>query len=215
LFELEMSKEDLVERILSQLSLVDHVRLRAGKLEAHHTKRMGDAAHLLSTAKLFIDDNPNLSASDLRTKCRRLVKQHGPGVIIVDYLQLMTIPGDNRNEGVGKVSRAAKLLARELECPVIMLSQLSRGPESREDKRPRLSDLRDSGSIEQDADNVIFLYRPEVYYGKVDSAGNELEGAAELIVGKQRNGPIGIVKTNFSKRLMLFHEPNNEPTQDR
>lgn len=206
LWELEMSKEDLTERMISQRGAVDFARMRAGTLHDTELKRIGEASNEIYGSPLFIDDNPSLSVTELRSKARRLANQHGKGIIIVDYLQLMNIPGDNRNEGVGKVSRAAKLLARELDMPVLMLSQLSRGPENREDKRPRLADLRDSGSIEQDADNVFFLYRPEIYYGKVAKDGTNIEGDAEIIVGKQRNGPIGFVKSKFDKRVMLFHE---------
>ena len=206
IFELEMSKEDLIDRMVAQWSGVDYNKIRSGRLGNSELQRIGVAANAIGNSKLFIDDTASLNVTQLRSKARRLVRQHGKGLIIVDYLQLMEILDSNRVEGVGKVSRAAKLLSRELESPVVMLSQLSRACEQREDKRPRLSDLRDSGNIEQDADNVLFLYRPEVYYGKQDSMGNNIEGDTEIIVSKQRNGPIGIVRAKFDKKLMAFYE---------
>jgi replicative DNA helicase len=206
-FELEMSKEQLMERLLSQLSGVPHHFIKHGNLSSVQLNSLAAAGNKLYKAPLFVDDNPSLNSTELRSKTRRLVKEHGKGMILVDYLQLMDIPGrGTRNEEVGKVSRAAKILAREVDCPLIMLSQLSRGPESREDKRPRLSDLRDSGSIEQDADNVFFVYRPELHYGRHGPGGEDLSGKAEIIVGKQRNGPVGLVKCQFQKSLMMFFD---------
>jgi replicative DNA helicase len=157
---------------------------------------------------MYIDDTPNISAMELRTKARRLQAENGLDLVIVDYLQLMQATTTNRDanrvQEVSEISRGLKALARELSIPVIALSQLSRQPEMRESKEPRLSDLRESGAIEQDADLVMFIYRQEVYDGPTDKDGNSLEGRAEIIVGKQRNGPTGFVNLYFNKTYTRF-----------
>lgn len=208
-FSLEMSKDQLVQRLLTSEARVDAQRLRKGRLQDEDFVRLGRAAGLLSHAPIWIDDTPGLSLLEMRAKSRRLVKDEGIRMIVVDYLQLMQGPGEmeNRQQEISFISRSLKGLARELEVPVVALSQLSRAPEQRtgENKRPQLSDLRESGAIEQDADVVMFIYRPEVYeQGTTDKDGNSLEGRAEIIIGKQRNGPIGKVDLYFNKAFTRF-----------
>jgi replicative DNA helicase len=206
IFSLEMSKEQLVLRLLSSVANIDSQRLRTGFLEELDFARIAPAMNALSEAPIFIDDTPNISTMELRTKARRLQAEAGLDLVIVDYLQLMqattTSRDANRVQEVSEVSRGLKALARELEVPVIALSQLSRGPEQRTDKRPMLSDLRESGSIEQDADLVMFLYRPE-YYATAEKR-DELEGKSELIISKQRNGPTGVIDLYFQKAYTRF-----------
>lgn len=200
-FSLEMSKEQIVERLVAQESGIDSQRLRAGKLDDADWPRFVEAAsHLSTNGRMWIDDTPALSAMQLRSKAHRLHAQHGLDLIAVDYLQLMTADGrhENRNLEVSHLSRSLKALAKELRIPVLVVSQLSRAVEQRQDKRPQLSDLRDSGSIEQDADVVMFVYRDELYNG---SAQN---GTAEVIVAKHRNGPTGTVGLYFRKHLTQF-----------
>ena len=168
---------------------------------------MAVAAGRLNTAPLWIDDSPGSTVLEMRAKARRLKAETNLGMLVVDYMQLMMGTqrrSESRVQEVSEISRGLKALARELEVPVIALSQLSRAPEQRPDRRPQLSDLRDSGSIEQDADIVMFLYRPEYYFGPVDKDGNSLEGKAELIVSKQRNGPTGTVNLVFHKSYTRF-----------
>lgn len=206
IFELEMDRESLVERMISSRSRVPHEKLRKGLMDEQDSKRVAKAASEIKSSNIFIDDNPSLTPVQLKSKARRLVREHGPGLIIVDYLQLMETGGkiESRQVEVSKISRQMKVIARELNCPVLCLSQLSRGPENRDDKRPRLADLRDSGGIEQDADIVLFIYRPEIYYGTKTLKGDDLEGKAEVIIGKQRNGAIGINKCYYNKKILLF-----------
>ena len=187
-FSLEMSRQELAERILASTARIDSSKLRTGDLSDADWNRAHDAFGYLQSAKVFIDDNPSLTVMDVRARARRIKQQNGDlGVVIVDYLQLMSSRGraENRQVEVSDMSRSLKILARELQCPVIALSQLSRKLEERADKRPMMSDLRESGSLEQDADVVLFLFRPE-QYGEVP---NDKKADAEVIVGKNRNGP--------------------------
>jgi replicative DNA helicase len=208
-FSLEMSKESLVQRMLTSEARVDAQRLRKGMLRDDDFPRLARAAGILSSAPVYIDDTPGISMLEMRSKARRLKADAELGMVVVDYLQLMQGPADSesRQQEVSTISRGLKSLAKELNVPVVALSQLSRAPEQRagEDKgRPQLSDLRESGAIEQDSDVILFIYRPEVYFGPVDKDGNSLEGRAEIIVGKQRNGPIGSVNLFFHKQYTRF-----------
>jgi replicative DNA helicase len=187
-FSLEMSRQELAERILASTARIDSSKLRTGDLSDADWNRAHDAFGYLQSAKVFIDDNPALTVMDVRARARRIRQQNGDlGVVIIDYLQLMSSRGrsENRQVEVSDMSRSLKILARELQCPVIALSQLSRKLEDRADKRPMMSDLRESGSLEQDADVVLFIFRPE-QYGEV---ANDKKAEAEIIVGKNRNGP--------------------------
>ena len=208
IFSLEMSKESLVQRMLTAEARVDSQMLRKGKLRDDEYPRIAKAAGILSSAPIWIDDTPGVSLLEMRSKARRLKAETDIGLLIVDYLQLMTGPSgsENRQQEISQISRSLKALAKELHVPVLALSQLSRAPEQRtgEGKRPQLSDLRESGAIEQDADLVMFIYRPEVYEGAQDKDGNSLEGRAEIIVGKQRNGPTGTVSLFFHKSYTRF-----------
>lgn len=206
-FSLEMSKEALVQRLLCSEGLVDAQRLRRGALRDDDYPKLARAAGLLGTAPIWIDDSAALTPLQMRSKARRLKAEHDIGMVVVDYLQLMQGPAqsENRQQEISYISRSLKALAKELDVPVVALSQLSRAPEQRggEHRRPQLSDLRESGAIEQDADLVCFIYRPEMYE-KEDKDGNSLEGMAELIIGKQRNGPTGIVDLYFKKEYTRF-----------
>ncbi len=204
-FSLEMSREALLMRLLCSQARVDAHKMRTGSLWQDDTKRVVKAMEQLAHAPIFIDDTPGISLSEMRAKARRLKQSQGRlDLIIVDYLQLMSGGGkrfENRTQEVSAISRGLKALAKELQVPVIALSQLSRAPESRGgDHRPQLADLRESGSIEQDADLVMFIFREEVY--KQDDP--ELQGRAEIIIAKQRNGPIGRVKMAFLKHCTRF-----------
>jgi replicative DNA helicase len=208
-FSLEMSKESLVQRMLASEALIDAQALRkGGRALDESMPRLAQAAGILSHAPIFIDDTPGIGLLEMRAKARRLKAEHNIGLVMVDYLQLMSGPGnvENRQQEVSQISRGLKALAKELGIPVVALSQLSRAPEQRtgDNKRPQLSDLRESGAIEQDADLIMFLYRQEFYDGPVDKEGNSLEGKAEVIVGKQRNGPIGTVNLFFHKQYTRF-----------
>jgi replicative DNA helicase len=207
-FSLEMSKESLVQRMLTSEARIDAQRLRKGMLRDDDFPRLARAAGILSSAPVWIDDTPGLSILEMRSKARRLKADAGVGMVIVDYLQLMQGPAgsESRQQEVSQISRGLKALAKELNVPVVALSQLSRAPEQRtgDNKRPQLSDLRESGAIEQDADLIMFLYRQEFYDGPTDKDGNSLEGKAEVIVGKQRNGPIGLVNLFFHKQYTRF-----------
>ena len=213
-FSLEMSKESLVQRMLTSEARVDASRVRTGRLRDDDYPRLAQAAGLLNTAPIYIDDTPAISILEMRAKSRRL-KADRPdlALIIVDYLQLMQADSrtENRQQEVSEISRGLKALAKELDVPVVALSQLSRAVESRPDKRPMLSDLRESGAIEQDADVIMFLYRPEYYFGPVDKDGNSLEGKAELIIGKQRNGATGMVGLMFHKEYTRFESFSSRP----
>jgi replicative DNA helicase len=206
-FSLEMSREALLMRMLASHAQVDSKNLRQGFLTKDDMRKLTHATEALSQSRLYIDDTPGISVSEMRAKARRLKRQEGLDLLIVDYLQLMSavpIGGkrfENRTQEVSAISRGLKGLAKELKVPVVALSQLSRAPESRGgDHRPQLSDLRESGSIEQDADVVAFIFREEVY--KKDDP--DLEGMAELIVAKQRNGPTDTIKMAFVKRYTRF-----------
>lgn len=190
-FSLEMSKEQLVNRLFSMDSGIDAQNLRSGNLTENDWERLIDTTERVGGSNIVIDDTPGITVSEMRSRCRKLKLERGLDLILIDYLQLMSGGGrhsDNRQQEVADISRALKGLAREMECPVIALSQLSRACESRPDKRPMLSDLRDSGAIEQDADLVMFLYRDDYY-----NQDSEKKGEAEVIIAKQRNGPIGTV----------------------
>ena len=207
-FSLEMSKEQLVQRLLTSEGRVDAQRLRKGKLHDDEFVRLGRAAGILSHAPIWIDDTPGMTLLEMRSKARRLKIENNIGMVVIDYLQLMQGPTntESRQQEISYISRSLKALARELRVPVVALSQLSRAPEQRtgENKRPQLSDLRESGAIEQDADLVMFIYRQEMYDGPTDKDGNSLEGRAEIIVGKQRNGPTGLVNLYFNKTYTRF-----------
>lgn len=191
IFSLEMSKDQLVQRMLSSEANVELQKIRSGDLDEGDWLRLVQAAEPLSNAPIFIDDTPAITAMEIRSKARRLKLEHGLGLIVIDYLQLMAGRGryESRQQEVSEISRSLKALARELDVPVIALSQLSRAPEARQDHRPMLSDLRESGAIEQDADIVIFLYRDEYY-----NPETEKKNIAEVIIAKQRNGPTGTVE---------------------
>jgi len=206
IFSLEMAKESLVQRLLCAEGRVDSSRLRHGRLEDDEYGRLATAAGLLNTAPIWIDDTPSLTALELRAKARRLRAEVDLELVIVDYLQLMAGPrgAENRQQEISSISRSLKAVAKELNVPLLALSQLSRAPEQRTDHRPLLADLRESGAIEQDADLVMFIYREEVYKGPIDRDGNSIEGEAELIIGKQRNGPTGEVPLYFHKQYTLF-----------
>ncbi len=201
-FSLEMSKEQLGTRMLCSEARVDANKLRSGFLGKSDWPRLTTAAGRLSDSSLWIDDTPALSVLEMKAKARRLKAEQGLGLIIVDYLQLMRGRGssDSREQEISEISRSLKALAKELKVPVVALSQLNRAVESRQDKRPQLADLRESGSIEQDADVVMFIYREEVYRRDDES----VKGIAEIIIGKQRNGPVGNVKLAFIDRFTRF-----------
>jgi replicative DNA helicase len=206
IFSLEMSKDQLVERLLSAEAFVDLHRLRSGGLRSEDYPKLSRAAGLLGTAPIWIDDTPALTLLEMRSKARRLKAEHDVGLIVVDYLQLIRGGGraESRQEEISYISRSLKALARELQTPVVALSQLSRAPEQRGgDRRPMLSDLRDSGAIEQDADLVIFIYRPEMYAQHVEKSDIE-EGVAEIHVAKHRNGPTGTLRLAFLKQYTRF-----------
>jgi len=201
IFSLEMSREQLVMRLLSMESGVNSQALRTGFVSQDRIPDLTDAVHRLRDAPIYIDDTPSIHILELKAKARRIVKEEGVKILFVDYLQLVRgFRTESKVQEIAGISQALKALAKELKIPVVALSQLSRAPEQRrEDRRPRLSDLRESGSIEQDADVVLFIYRPEMYY-----RNPEFEGLAEIIIGKQRNGPVGTVKLAFLKDIMRF-----------
>ena len=204
-FSMEMGASQLAVRIVGSIGRVDQMHLRTGKLTDDEWPRLTEAIEKLRNVSLHIDETPGLTVSELRANARRLARQCGGklGLIVVDYLQLMSVSSsmseENRATAVGEISRGLKMLAKELQCPVMALSQLSRGVESRTDKRPMMSDLRESGAIEQDADVIMFIYRDD-YYNKESKE----PGVAEIIISKQRNGPTGIVKLAFIKPLTKF-----------
>lgn len=202
-FSLEMSSDELMMRQLASAARVDSHRLASGYIGERDWARLAHAMGQIAEAKLHIDETPNIGAFELRARARRLKAEHGLDLLIVDYVQLMEShekKAENRTLELGAISRALKVLARELRIPIILLSQLSRAPELRSDHRPMLSDLRESGSLEQDADVVLFLYRDEVYHPDRD----DNKGIAEIIIGKQRNGPLGTVKVVFVKEYTRF-----------
>ena len=200
IFSLEMASYQLAMRLLCAEARVNSHQVRTGKLPVNEWPKLSLAVAKLAAAPIFIDDTPNLGILELRAKARRLKAEKDIGLLIIDYLQLVHGPAnvENRQQEISAISRSLKALAKELDIPVIALSQLSRAVEARGgDKRPMLSDLRESGAIEQDADLVLFIYRPEVYNTLYDEEGNSLEGVAEIIIGKQRNGPTGTVRLAF------------------
>ncbi|MBK1691141.1 replicative DNA helicase [Ectothiorhodospira mobilis] len=202
IFSMEMPGEQLTMRLLSSLGRINQQRLRTGRLQDDDWPRFSSAVSMLSEAQLYIDDSPALSPNDLRARSRRLMREHKQlGLIVVDYLQLMQIPGsaENRTTEISEISRGLKALAKEMNVPVIALSQLNRGLEQRPNKRPVMSDLRESGAIEQDADVIVFIYRDEVY--NEDSPD---KGTAEIIIAKQRNGPIGTLRLTFLGQYTRF-----------
>lgn len=201
IFSLEMSKEQLALKLLCSEAGVDNQRIRTGALRDDDWPRLSHALGRLSDATLFIDDSPGISAIEIRAKARRIKAEHGLGLIIIDYLQLMQSRSrsENRQQEVSEISRSLKALARELDVPVVALSQLSRAVEQRADKRPGLADLRESGSLEQDADIVAFLYREDYYNPETDR-----KNITELIIAKQRNGPVGSVDFYFQKEFSKF-----------
>jgi replicative DNA helicase len=201
-FSLEMSKEQLVTRLLCSEARVDASRLRTGHLVEGDWDKIMRGADKLFEAKIFIDDTPAISVMEMRAKARRLKAEHGIGMIVVDYLQLMRggSSPESRQQEISEISRSLKALAKELSVPVVALSQLNRGLESRTDKRPIMSDLRESGAIEQDADIIMFVYRDEVY----NKENPDVKGRAEIIIGKQRNGPIGTVDLTFLGEYTRF-----------
>jgi replicative DNA helicase len=200
-FSLEMSKEQLFMRLLTAEARIDAHRFRSGYLTEQDYGRLTTALATLDSAKVFIDDTASIGVLEMRAKARRLKAEHGLHLLVVDYIQLMQGRGrfENRQQELASISRALKGLAKELHVPIVALSQLSRAPDSRADHRPQLSDLRESGALEQDADVVMFIYREDQYERKDDT-----EGVAEIIVGKQRNGPTGVVKLAFVKEHTRF-----------
>ena len=208
-FSMEMPGESLIMRLMSSLGRIEQQRVRSGRLEEADWSRLTSAVHMLSATRLFIDDSSSLSPNELRARARRLHRQEGRlGLIVVDYLQLMQVPGtsENRATEVSEISRSLKALAKELSVPVLALSQLNRTLEQRGDKRPIMSDLRESGAIEQDADLICFIYRDEVYNPETAEAG-----IAEIIIGKQRNGPIGRFNLTFLGQYTRFESYAPEP----
>lgn len=209
IFSMEMPGEAIVMRLLSSLCRIDQLRIRTGKLADEDWPRISSTVSMLSEAPMFIDDTPGLSPAEMRARARRLAKEHGQlGMIVVDYLQLMQVAGfsENRTAEISEISRSLKGLAKELKVPVVALSQLNRGLEQRADKRPVMSDLRESGAIEQDADVIVFIYRDEVY-----NEASPDKGTAEIIIAKQRNGPIGKVRLTFMGQYTCFENFIKQP----
>lgn len=213
-FSMEMPADSLVMRSLSSLGRIDQNRVRSGKLEEEDWPRLTSTMSMLNEQKLFIDDTGGLSPTEVRARARRVARENGGqlGLIMVDYLQLMRVPGQesNRVNEISEISRSLKGLAKEMNCPVIALSQLNRSLEQRPNKRPVMSDLRESGAIEQDADVIMFIYRDEVY-----NPESEHKGTAEIIIGKQRNGPIGKVYLAFLGKYLRFEDLAPEYYRDR
>ncbi len=212
IFSLEMSAEQIAQRMVAALSQIDAQRLRLGELHDEEWPRFTDAIGLLSEMPIFIDDTPSITAMQLRTKCRRLSAEHGLDMVMVDYLQLMSgeSRSENRVQEVSYLSRSLKGLARELDVPLLTASQLSRAVEQRTDKTPVLSDLRESGSIEQDADVVMFIYRDELYHAETQN-----RSLADIIVAKHRSGPVGKIQLFFDKRLTQFRDATTQlPPED-
>lgn len=214
MFSLEMSNVQLVNRIIVNVCEVTGEKLKSGRLEKDDWTRLDSEITKLHGAPLYVDDTPSLSVFELRTKARRLVREHGVRILMIDYLQLMNASGMNfgsRQEEVSTISRSLKGLAKELNIPILALSQLNRGVENREgdDKRPQLSDLRESGAIEQDADMVLFIHRPEYYKIYTDGNGRDLRGMAEIIIAKHRNGAVGDVRLRFRGEFARFQNPED------
>ena len=215
-FSLEMSKESLVQRMLCAESKVDSQRVRTGRLSGDDYTNLARGAGHLNTAPIWIDDTAALSPVELRAKVRRLHAEVGLGLVIVDYLQLMGGPSgvESRQQEISAISRSLKAIAKEVGVPLLVLSQLSRQPEQRESHRPRLSDLRDSGAIEQDADVVLFIFREEMYRNPQEIEEKGLAGRAELLLSKQRNGPVGNVELYFHKAFTAFESVSTRPDPD-
>jgi replicative DNA helicase len=203
IFSLEMSKDQIVLRLLCMEARVNAQKVRTGYISKKEIPKLTEAVHRLRNAPIYIDDTPAIELLELRAKARRIVKEAGVQFIVVDYLQLVQGPRDteNRQQEISAISRSLKALAKELNIPIMAVSQLSRAVEQRHDKRPQLSDLRESGAIEQDADTVLFIHRPELY-----DDSPEVKNLAEIIIGKQRNGPVGTVKLSFLKDYMRFEQ---------
>jgi replicative DNA helicase len=201
IFSMEMPGQQLAMRMISSLGRIDQSKVRTGRLSDSDWPRITSAATLIAEAPMFIDDSPSLSPTEIRARARRLKREHGLGLIVVDYLQLMQVPGnkENRTTEISEISRSLKALAKELSVPVIALSQLNRNLEQRPNKRPVMSDLRESGGIEQDADLIVFIYRDEVYNPESPD-----KGTAEIIIAKQRNGPTGTVRLTFLGQYTRF-----------
>ncbi len=201
-FSMEMSAAQLALRLISSNGRINATRLRTGQLEDEDWSRVTSAIRMLKETKIFIDDTPGLSPEVLRSKSRRLKREHDLGLVVIDYLQLMSVPGNSENRAteISEISRSLKGLAKELNVPVIALSQLNRSLETRTDKRPVMADLRESGAIEQDADMIVFIYRDD-YYNKENSPD---KGLAEIIIGKQRSGPTGSCKLKFFGEYTRF-----------
>ena len=216
LFSLEMSNVQLVNRLISNVCEIESGKIKSGQLAGHEWQQLDYKLKNLLDAPLYVDDTPSLSVFELRTKARRLVREHGVKIIIIDYLQLMNASGmafGSRQEEVSTISRSLKGLAKELNIPIVALSQLNRGVESREGidgKRPQLSDLRESGAIEQDADMVCFIHRPEYYKIYQDDRGNDLRGMAEIVIAKHRNGAVGEVLLRFKGEFTRFSNPEDD-----
>ncbi len=208
IFSLEMSKEQLINRMFSMESNVDSQKLRTGQLDDQDWERLIESAGVIGKSGLIIDDTPGISITELRSKCRKYKLEHGLSIVMIDYLQLMTGSGrtDSRQQEISDISRSLKALARELSVPVIALSQLSRAVEQRPDHRPMLSDLRESGAIEQDADVVMFLYRDDYY-----NHDSEKKGITEIIIAKQRNGPIGTVELAWLEYQKFANLEHRQP----
>jgi replicative DNA helicase len=210
IFSLEMSKRQLALRLLCAEARVDAHGVRTGRLADDQWQKLSMCVGVLTEAPIYIDDTPGIGVLELRAKARRLKKEKDIGLIIIDYLQLMQGPrnAESRQQEISVISRSLKALSKELDVPVMALSQLSRAVEIRGgERRPMLSDLRESGAIEQDADVVLFIYRPEFYMKREEAEMKQLEGKAEVIIGKQRNGPVGTVHLNFIKQYARFENP--------
>ena len=208
IFSMEMQAEQLTMRMMSSLANIDQQKVRTGKLDGDDWIRFTSTVGILQETKIFIDDTPALTPAELRARCRRISREHGLDLVVVDYLQMMQVSGttENRATEISEISRSLKSMAKELNIPVIALSQLNRSVESRQDKRPVMSDLRESGAIEQDADVIIFIYRDEVY----DKESSD-KGMAEIIISKQRNGPIGFLKLTWRGQYTRFDNFVKDP----
>lgn len=209
IFSLEMSKQQVVNRMLACEAGVDMEHLRSGNMTDQDWERLVEALGPLSEAQVYLDDTGGITLAELRSKCRKLKIEHGLDLVMIDYLQLMSgsgRSGDNRQQEISEISRGLKTLARELQIPVIALSQLSRALEARADHRPMMSDLRESGAIEQDADVVMFIYRDEYYH-----PDSEDKNIAEIIIAKQRNGPVGTVKLRYDGQYTRFSNLMHTP----
>ncbi len=210
IFSMEMSSVQLTMRMMSSLSRINSGKLKSGNLTDVEWPRIGQINHLLSSSKVFIDDTPALSPMEVRARCRRLQRQHGLDLVVIDYLQLMQVKGaENRVNEISEISRSLKGLAKELDVPVVALSQLNRSLEQRPNKRPVMSDLRESGAIEQDADLIVFIYRDEVYH-----EDSKDKGKAEIILGKHRHGSTGMVPLTFLGEFTKFENFLNDITID-